>query len=381
MKKGQIILFSAIIVCFWMGQYFYVPTLTPHAQSIGSSVTMLGLIGGTYGLMQFLTRIPIAIFSDMYNKRKPYVVTGMLFVVLSGICFIAVRTPGGFLAARTLAGIAASFWAVYTVMFNSYFTNSVKAIGILNTCHMFGVTFSSLVGGFISQNLGRNAPFIATMAFSCAGVVMALFLKESKIESRPLKLQDLLETGRDKTVIFLSVLGLVHQFVSYGSAYVFTPLVARSLGMEDTQLGFLTFLYTLPGIVSALLIGTSLFQKAGMKRILGFSFVLMALSLIPIVYTQSLWVIYMAQFALGFGRGISYSILLLLIVKSVPEGKKATATGFYQAIYALGMFLGPFLTGLISQNSSFVLAYLIMGLICVVAAGSIFVYGRKIRLE
>lgn len=377
MKKGQIILFSAIIICFWMGQYIYVPTLTPHAQSIGSSVTMLGLIGGTYGLMQFLTRIPIAIFSDMHNKRKSFVGVGMLFVVLSGLCFVTVKTPAGFLAARTLAGIAASFWAVFTVMFNSYFTNSVRAIGILNTCHMFGVTFSSLLGGFMSQHFGRNAPFVATIALSLAGVVMTLFLKESKIESRPLKLPDLLETGRDRTIIYLSVLGLAHQFVSFGSAYVFTPLVAKGLGMEDAQLGVLTFLYTLPGIVSALLIGTNLFKKTGMMKVLGLSFVLMALSLVPVVYTHSLWVIYVAQLALGFGRGISYSILLLLVVKSVPEGKKATATGFYQAIYALGMFLGPFLTGLISQNASFVPAYLIMGLICIVSAGSIFVHERK----
>lgn len=364
-----------------MGQYIYVPTLTPYARSIGSSVTMLGLIGGTYGLMQFLTRIPIAIFSDMHNKRKSFVVVGLLFVVLSGLCFVTIRTPGGFLAARTLAGIAASFWAIFTVMFNSYFTNSAQAIGLLNTCHMFGVTFSSLLGGFLSQNLGRNAPFIATIVLSCAGVVMALFLKENKVEKQPMKLPDLLETGKDRTLIFLSVLGLVHQFVSYGSAYVFTPLVAKNLGMDDSQLGLLTFLYSLPGIVSAMLIRTNLFKKIGLMKVLEFSSVLMALSLVPIVYTHSSWVIYAAQFALGFGRGISYSILLLLVVKSVPEGKKTTATGFFQAIYALGMFLGPFLTGLISQDAFFAPAYLIMSLICIVAAGSVFIQERKVRLE
>lgn len=381
MNKRQIVLFAMIVICFWMGQYIYVPTLTPYAESIGSSVTMLGLIGGSYGLMQFLIRIPIGIFSDMHNKRKFSIVLGMLFVVLSGVCFVAVRTPAGFLTARIIAGIAASFWAVYTVMFHSYFTNSVRAIGILNACHMFGVTFSSLLGGFLSQNISRNVPFIATIVLSCTGIVMALFLKENKIEARPLKLPDLLETGKDRTVIFLSVLGLAHQFVSFGSAYVFTPLVAKSLGMEDTQLGFLTFLYTLPGIVSAVIVGTNVFKKIGLMKILGYSFVLMAVSLIPIVYTRSLLVIYIAQFALGFGRGISYSILLLLVVKSVPEGKKATATSFYQAIYALGMFLGPFLTGLISQNSSFVLAYLIMGFVCFIAAGGIFINEKKVRYE
>ena len=169
MKKGQIILFSAIIICFWMGQYIYVPTLTPHAQSIGSSVTMLGLIGGTYGLMQFLTRIRYD-FLCMHNKEN-HLLVWECFLLCCRVMLRDGQNSGGFLV-RTLAGIAASLGRVHGHV-QLDFTNSVRAIGILNTCHMFGAFI--LLGGFMSQHFGRNAPFVATIALSLAGVVMTLF--------------------------------------------------------------------------------------------------------------------------------------------------------------------------------------------------------------
>lgn len=377
MGKKQIILFTIVIFCFWSGQYIYVPTLTPYAKSIGSSVYMLGLIGGSYGLMQFLLRIPIGITSDILGKRKLNIIAGMLFVVLSGICFLISYNPHGILIARMMSGVAASFWVVFTVMFHSNFKSSDKAIGLLNVCHMTGVTFSTLLGGWLSQNISQKAPFTATIVLGSLGMVISLFLRENKAEKAPIKLKELLETGKEKRVLIISLIGLIHQFVSFGSAYVFTPLVAKNLGMGDTQLGFLTFLFTFPGIFAGLLTGTNIFKKSGYGRSLGIAFILMSIPLLLIIYTKSLLVLYIAQFIFGFGRGISFSILMLLIVKSVPEGKKATAMGFFQAIYALGMFSGPFLTGLISQNSSLVLSYLIMCSTCLAVAFSIFFLNRK----
>jgi len=377
MNKKQIFLFIIAILCFWSGQYIYVPTLTPYAKSIGSSVYMIGLIGGSYGLMQFLLRLPIGIISDITGKRKLNVISGMLCVLLSGICFLTSSAPIGILVARMMAGVGASFWVVFTVMFHSKFRSSDKAIGMLSVCQMSGVTFSTLLGGWISQNMGQKAPFVATVVLGSLGLVLSLFLTEDKAEREPMKLKELLETGKEKAVLFISLTGLIYQFVSFGSAYVFTPLVAKNLGMGDTQIGFLTFLFSLPGIFAGFLAGTSIFKKAGYVRSLGAAFVFMAVPLLFIVYTKSLTVLYFAQFVFGLGRGISYSILMLLVVKSVPESRKATAMGFFQATYALGMFAGPYLTGLISQNFSLVVSYLIMFFVCLAVAISIFIFARK----
>ena len=117
-----------------------------------------------------------------------------------------------------------------------------------------------------------------------------------------------------------------------------------------------------------MLVGTKYFRRLGYKRAIVISFILVAAACIPIALAKTLTVIYIAQFVAGFGRGICFTVLLSLVVSSVPGDKKVTATGLYQALYALGMFLGPIFTGLFSQDSSFIVPYSVMSGMCLVAA-------------
>jgi MFS family permease len=40
-------------------------------------------------------------------------------------------------------------------------------------------------------------------------------------------------------------------------------------------------------------------------------------------------------------------LLLSLAIARIPEGEKATAMGYFQAVYAAGMFVGPATAGLV----------------------------------
>lgn len=372
-NKLYIALFCIMTMFFWGGQYTYVPTLTPYAKSVGASIQMLGLIGGSYGLMQFIFRIPIGIISDIKQKRKPSIFLGLLFVALSGVCFEYINSPFGILLGRAVSGIAASFWAVFAVMFASYFTDQVRGIGILSVFHSSGMVIATLLGGIISQKFGANVPFAVTIVLGCAGAIIALMLKEEKVESKGVQVNELVEVGKDRSVLLFSFLGILLQFISFGTAYVFTPLVAKNLGATDSQLGFLTFLFTLPGVFAALLISSKLFRKIGFRLALGVSYLLLAITCIPIATAKSLGILYILQFIAGFGRGICFTGLLSMVVSSVSKEKKATATSFYQAIYALGMFTGPVFTGLFGDTATLITPYLVMSILSLLASATTFV--------
>ncbi len=378
MKKRHVILFCILTVLFWGGQYAYVPTLAPYTESIGATVLMTGLIGGSYGLLQLLFRIPIGIVSDLQQKRKPGVILGISCVALSGICFLLVRTPAGALIARSLSGLAASFWAIFTVMFASYFKDQVRGIGFLNASQSLGMVFATLAGGAVSQKIGQMAPFVITTIVGCVGVALAFMLKEEKTQTQTPKAGGLREIGKEKGVIFFSLLGMLLQFVSFGTAYVFTPLVAKNLGAGDSKLGILTFLFTLPSVFASLLIGTKLFRRIGFKAAFVLSFLMMAVTSVPIALAKSINLLYILQFVAGFGRGICLTGLLSLVVSSVSNEKKATVTGFYQAVYAFGMFIGPVFTGLFGNATSFVIPYSIMGGISAAAAIATFMLYNKV---
>ncbi|HRR91658.1 MAG TPA: MFS transporter, partial [bacterium] len=59
---------------FWVSLYLYVPILSPYAENLGSSLQMIGFIVGSYGFTQFILRIPLGIWSDKIQKRKPFII-------------------------------------------------------------------------------------------------------------------------------------------------------------------------------------------------------------------------------------------------------------------------------------------------------------------
>jgi len=77
----------------------------------------------------------------------------------------------------------------------------------------------------------------------------------------------------------------------------------------------------------------------------------------------------MAQLALGLSQGLAYPVLMGLSIRDVDESQRASAMGLHQAVYAIGMFAGPWLGGILGEavglNRMFVitsLALLVLGL-------------------
>jgi len=70
-------LLMAAVACFWGALYLYVPILTPYAETLGASMTLLGLIVSSYGFSQLVLRIPVGIWSDRIGRRKPFIAAGL----------------------------------------------------------------------------------------------------------------------------------------------------------------------------------------------------------------------------------------------------------------------------------------------------------------
>jgi MFS family permease len=51
----------------------------------------------------------------------------------------------------------------------------------------------------------------------------------------------------------------------------------------------------------------------------------------------------------GFGRGVMNTVLISAALVSAPVALRATAMGSYQALYAIGMLLGPVVSGPVAE--------------------------------
>jgi len=175
-------LLIAAIVCFWGALYLYVPILTPYAEGVGASMTMLGLIVSSYGFSQLVLRIPIGIWSDRIGKRKPFIVAAYVAAMVAGLGLALSGGPMGILASRTMSGVAATMWVVITVLFSSYFPpdRAGYAMSLINFATTLTQLVATLAGGLIAERWGWHAPFWGAALIGALGLVVAVPLRKPK---------------------------------------------------------------------------------------------------------------------------------------------------------------------------------------------------------
>ena len=80
-----------------------------------------------------------------------------------------------------------------------------------------------------------------------------------------------------------------------------------------------------------------------------FSFLVMFIGTLTAALTPSLGVLMAVQICLGFAVGTAYPVLMGMSIVHVDEQERATAMGLHQAVYAIGMFAGPWLSGILAE--------------------------------
>lgn len=82
---------------------------------------------------------------------------------------------------------------------------------------------------------------------------------------------------------------------------------------------------------------------------------------IAVPFTDKIWILYITQALNGIGRGLIFPVLMSQSIRAVAPEKRSTAMGFFQAIYGIGMTLGPVIAGWFSDLWGMSAGYLTAG--------------------
>lgn len=377
--RRPIILTHLTASFFWAAVYIYLPILSPYIQMISGSFKNVGLVIGAYGLAQLLLRIPIGIWSDRWQKRKLFVLYGFFFDALAATGLLLSASTAMLFFSVFAAGIAASMWVPFTVLFASYFPAEKLAYSmslILFSTRVSQIT-ANYIGGIVAEAWGWLGPFYLGIGLAAIGFLLANALAEpaaQKISSSSLK--QLLMVGKNSTLIFSSLACIILQFTVFSAPIGFTPIYAQQIGASKGQLGMLLFCYQLPNTLATLLAGTflSLYFSQPVLILSGFLFITAALIVLPL--TGQLNFLYGVQAFNGFGVGLAFPLLMSLALGAITPEQRATAMGFFQSLYALGMTAGPIISGLLAQELGLNIVFLINGFLAL-AAG--FLFFKKIK--
>ncbi|MDF2523408.1 MAG: major facilitator superfamily 1, partial [Clostridiales bacterium] len=350
MTNNRTTLFCIVTSLYWFSFYAYAPNLSAYAKSLGASYKMIGLIVGSYGIVQMFLRIPLGIISDSLNKRKVFIIIGIGLSLVGSLGMWLFHSPEALLFFRALSGAGAATWVLFTVLFSSYYEgiDAPKAIGVITTWNFAGQLVSIIVGAFAAQFYGLESAFLVASIGALAAMILSLGLIEKKESNpKPIKLTELLGVSKDTNLIKVSVLAVFSQFISYASVYGFTPIVAKNIGASSFEIGMLVMFSTLPRVFSSYLSGTFCVKHFGVNTTLIGGFLISAVTCIFTPYITDVYLLYLNLLISGIGIGVILPLLMGLSIKNVQEEKRATAMGFFQAIYSLGMFLGPLVTGVL----------------------------------
>ncbi|GIN90464.1 MFS transporter [Siminovitchia terrae] len=374
-------IFLIVSFIFWVSQFIYVPVLAPYIESSGGKYTFVGLVLGSYGIMQLVFRMPIGIFSDLIKKRKPLVIAGMVICALSCFVFAITDHLAWILAARSMAGLAAATWVIFTVLYAGYFSDKHihRAMGMISFIIVLAQFSGMFLSGYLVDHWGWKTPFWTGAIICTVGVGLSFFINDSQesLNSQPLKLKDLLSVITDSTLLKVSILSIVAHGILFTTMFGFTPAYALKIGFQTHEISMVVIAFMIPHAISAILSGKLFVPILGQWRTLQFAFSLVACFTFLTPFVTNKLPFYLLQGLNGFSLGILYPVLLAFAIEKIPSQKRATAMGVYQALYALGMFVGPFLGGILNSYIGISGAFYLSGISGAIAMILSFLWGTK----
>ena len=342
-----------VTALFWCAQYSYTQYVNPELIRMGASGLFMGMVAGAYGFTQMVLRIPLGIMADRIGRQKPFVVIGCLLSALACAGFLVMYTPTGFLISRGLAGVGSAAWVSFTVLYSAYFPHheGPRRISHLNAANMSGRLVGFFLVLFIIPRLGVKSSFSFSLAAALLAFFLSMTLKEPRHVKQGIRLKDIVLVARDKYLIACSIVGILTQVVAFNTYDGFTVNVAKRLGAADAMLTWLNIALLIPTILMNLLLTKTLLARYSARMLVCVGFILGAVYCVLVPMTQNMTQLLLLQILGGSSSTLTFGVLIGQSVRDIRQEMRAVAMGFYQAVYGIGMTLGPVLMGVLIDTS------------------------------
>ena len=345
-----IVLYIAVALLYWMSLYLYVPTLPAYVQSKSESLAVVGMILAQYGLWQAIIRLPLGIVVDWMGRRKPFIIAGVALAGLGAWIMGTADNASGLLVGRAITGLACGTWVPLTVAFSGLFParDAIRATAILTFVGSIGQVSATSITGSLNALGGYSLAFFLAVGAAALGLLVALSVREKQHPPRRPSVNQIghLITRRD--VLLPSLLAAVSQYANWAITFGFLPILAEQLGATDVFLSVLISMHI--GVLTVMTLGAAaIVNHIGARRLVLASFLLMSGGIGLAAWAPSLAIVFAAQLCMAVAQGFSYPVLMGMSIQEVADAERNTAMGLHQAVYAVGMFAGPWLSGILAD--------------------------------
>jgi predicted MFS family arabinose efflux permease len=349
-RRVTVVLYAVVAFLYWASLYLYAPTLPTFVETRAETLALVGIVLAQYGLWQAIIRLPLGIAGDWLGWHKPLLLVGFGLCGLGALVMAMSNGVGGLALGRAITGLAAGTWVPLIVAFSALFPpeEAVRATALLTFVGSFSRALVSGVTGSLNALGGYSLPFL--LAAGAAGLAVLITLPTPNRRHPPQR-PSFSSTGHlivRRDVLLPALLAAVSQYANWAATFSFMPILAQRLGGTGVTLSLLLSLH-----IAVVMLGnlgtTAIAHRIGARYLVAISFALLAVGLGIAAMAPTLAVIFGAQVVLGLSQGVGYPLLMGLSIRYVVQDNRTTAMGLHQAVYAVGMFGGPWLSGILAD--------------------------------
>lgn len=392
-KKKETVLLLAI-TCFWFAGYIHIPYQTPYLTAAGITASAIGTIVGAYGVVQMVLRLPVGVMADRAGHHKPIVMLGC--VLSAAACAVRFLLPDGtgFLIGNMISGCASSTWISFMVLFSTYYSRQEQQAATsraIMACNL-GMCIAFLFGTCFYSATSMRFLCAAGVCGGMLGTVLTSAAQEERQDASAapahpgaiatkMPVRELLRVCTDRRLILFSLLALIQQGIQMATAMSFTTQILKDLGAPAGVIGGASIFYMVAAVSSARFAGTALCARRGARFYIPLVFLLVAIYCILVPRVGNVAAIFLLQALPGMSNGILLSYLTSESMQGVPEEKKSTAMGLFQAVYAVGMSVFPAVVGALAEHVNVAAGYAFLAAAALVGMTAALLYYHHTGVE
>lgn len=331
---------------------------------IDTTITTFIMIG--YGLVGIFARVFADLFSWLFKYRKAFLYFAIVVNIATFIPIIITQNHATNIAQVIGVGISASCIGTVELMFReqyggeskSFLTVSILSIppllanfltapiqSIVSTLATYEtIDWNNKLSKFINPSI-MSYLWIIGISFLMIAFIILFFVKENKIYTNKnllIKSKEISKENKLSHILFfiiVSLLGACVTFIKFSNsgAIALNHLQVLSNKTSNTYEGYLSVLFSLAQLIAGVLVGTLLIKKLNVFNIFAIGCSVWIIYLVSTIFIKNPYAYFAIHSLNGFAYGITYNLLLALILSISINTRIITSMGMYQSILSIGI--------------------------------------------